>query len=86
MPSGCPHWVENLEKSLAISANFVDLSNIEEVISELRVNSIVDERAGQLLRILEGEGFCREMDEEQEMLGWDEFKTWPRTIHKPLLV
>ncbi len=86
MPSGCPHRVENLEKSLAISSNFVDLSNIEVVIAELRVNSILDERARQLLEIMEGEGLCRDMDELQETLEWNEFKTWPRAVHKPISV
>ena len=51
MPAGCPHRVENLEKSLAISSNFVDLSNFEAVCKELRVNALVDERAEQLLEI-----------------------------------
>lgn len=84
VPAGCPHRVTNLEPSLAISANFVDLSNVDGVIAELKVNSILDERAGQLVRIMEGEEFCRDMDEDQEMLDWSEFKAWPRTLHKPL--
>ena len=53
VPFGCPHRVENLEKSLAISANFVDASNCKAVQEELRVNGLLDPRAENLLRILE---------------------------------
>ena len=79
MPAGCPHRVENLEKSLAISANFVDCSNFKAVIKELKVNALLDERAEQLLRALESKEFCKEIvAEEQLSLSWEEFKTWPR--------
>lgn len=80
VPSGCPHRVENLEKSLAISANFVDLSNFDAVRKELRVNGLVDDRARQLLEAFESKGFTCEMDEQQQMLEWEEFKAWPRII------
>ena len=83
VPAGCPHRVENLQKSLAISANFVDLSNFEAVLAELRVNAFVDKRAGHLLEVFESEDFCRDVDEVQETLEWEEFKAWPRTICKP---
>ena len=53
VPSGWPHRVYNLEKSLAISANFVDGSNFNMVKEELRVNSLQDPRAQDLLTILE---------------------------------
>ena len=53
VPFGCPHRVENLEKSLAISANFVDSSNRDAVKKELVVNGLLDPRAEDLLRILE---------------------------------
>ena len=39
VPSGCAHRVENLEKYLAISANFVDCSNFEWVKRELSANT-----------------------------------------------
>lgn len=57
VPSGSPHRVENLEKSLAISANFVDGSNIDAVKRELKVNGLLDPRAENLLSVLEGEQF-----------------------------
>ena len=83
MPAGCPHRVENLERSLAISANFVDQSNFEAVVRELRGNSLVDEQAKGLLQVFEREGFDRTMDEEQSDLSWEEFKTWPRAKPNP---
>ena len=57
MPAGSPHRVENLEKSLAISANFVDSSNFELVKKELSASSLVDQRARQLLGVMEEPGF-----------------------------
>lgn len=66
--------MENLGKSLAISANFVDLSNFKVVVEELRVNALVDERAEELLKVFEGEGFDKHMDDKQEALCWEEFK------------
>lgn len=57
VPSGSPHRVENLEKSLAISANFVNGSNIEAVKEELRVNGLLDPRAESLLSVLERDEF-----------------------------
>ena len=53
VPFGCPHRVQNLTKSLAISANFVDDSNLAEVKEELRVNELLDPRAGDLLKAIE---------------------------------
>lgn len=84
VPSGCPHRVENLEPSLAISANFVDQSNFDSVCKELRVNALCDDRAKTLLDILEAPSFDRTMDSEQKSLTWREFKTWPRSISRPL--
>lgn len=79
VPAGSPHRVENLEPSLAISANYVDCSNFEGVLTELRVNALKDERADALLHILEDPEFNTTMDYEQSILSWKEFKTWPRS-------
>ena len=78
VPAGSPHRVENLEPSLAISANFVDSSNLDEVVRELRVNGLRDPRAQALLEAIEDPEFRREMDYGQNDLPWNEFKTWPR--------
>ena len=78
VPAGSPHRVENIKPSLAISANYVDHSNFEAVLTELRVNSLRDERASVLLDILEAPGFNCSMDYGQSALTWKEFKKWPR--------
>lgn len=83
VPSGCPHRVENIEPSLAISANFVDLSNFDGVLSELTVNALRDERAKTLLNTLQAPGFDCSMDSEQRSLSWEQFKTWPRPLSMP---
>lgn len=72
--AGSPHRVENLEPSLAISANYVDCSNIEGVLTELRVNALKDDRADALLHILEDPGFNTTMDYKQSVVSWKEFK------------
>lgn len=52
VPYGSPHRVENLENSLAISANFVNGSNFEAVGKELKVNGLLDPRAAELWHAL----------------------------------
>lgn len=49
VPSGCPHRVENLETSVAISGNFVDDSNVLDAVAHLQRNALLDSRAGELL-------------------------------------
>ena len=78
VPAGSPHRVENLETSLAISANFVDLSNFELVKDELRVNALVDPRAEQLLAEFVDPSFEAEMDSSIKDLPWAEFKSVKR--------
>ena len=80
MPAGCPHCVDNLETSLAISANYVDLSNFERVKEELKVDSLMDPRAAELLSVIQSKEFCTDMDEQQDMLTWNQFKKWPRKL------
>ena len=53
VPFGCPHRVQNITKSLAISANFVDDSNHIAVKEELRVSGLMDPRARDLLKVFE---------------------------------
>ncbi|KAJ8318649.1 hypothetical protein KUTeg_003740 [Tegillarca granosa] len=76
VPAGCPHRVENLEKSLAISANFVDLSNLELVKEELYVNSIMDQRAQDLYLQITNQDFVYDMNSQIKDLKWSEFKNW----------
>ena len=78
--------MENLELSLAISSNFVDMSNLKLVQEELKINSLQDPRAAELLQAFNEEGFPLYMDELQESLPWDAFKAWPRDVEKKLLI
>ena len=77
MPAGCPHRVENLEKSLAISGNFVDLSNFDLVKHELYMTGLCHERSASLYEQLSREDFMSNMKRNPEDLPWEKFKTWP---------
>ena len=57
VPAGCPHHVENLTDTVAISANFVDESNFDLVKRELGAQGHIDAKAKELLRQLESETF-----------------------------
>lgn len=78
VPYGCPHRVENLEDSLAVSANFVDLSNFHVVLEELKANALLDPRAEDLLTQMTMDNFPIKMFSQQKDLPWSEFKKWPR--------
>ena len=73
VPAGCPHRVENLETSLAISSNFVDLSNLRMVKEELKVNALNDPCAENLLKQLESPNFYLKMCSKPQDLLWSEF-------------
>ncbi|XP_045214857.2 bifunctional arginine demethylase and lysyl-hydroxylase JMJD6-like [Mercenaria mercenaria] len=77
VPAGCPHRVENLETSLAISGNFVDLSNFHLVKEELTVTSLIDERSAELLKQFSDPDFKSNMCSDIDHLSWEQFKTWP---------
>lgn len=74
VPAGCPHKVENLETSLAISANFVDASNFELVQQELQTNGLVDEKSEKLFETFSSEHFNSSMDFNISHLPWSRFK------------
>ena len=74
MPSGCPHRVENLTSSVAISANYVDLSNISVVRRELSIQALVDCRAEDLLRQLNAPDFGAKTKLSSAHLPWTQFK------------
>ena len=59
VPAGCPHKVENLEDSIAVSGNFVNESNIGEAEKHLRISALQDPRAGDLLREFNNLGLLR---------------------------
>ncbi|VDI62083.1 Hypothetical predicted protein [Mytilus galloprovincialis] len=62
VPAGCPHRVENLETSVAISSNFVDQSNFTLVKQELKINALMDIRSEELLQQFNDENFNDKMD------------------------
>ncbi|CAC5424115.1 JMJD6 [Mytilus coruscus] len=62
VPAGCPHRVENLETSVAISSNFVDQSNLNLVRQELKINALIDIRSEELLQQFNDENFNDKMD------------------------
>ena len=82
VPYGCPHRVENLDDSLAVSANFVDLSNFQVVLAELKANALLDPRAEDLLRQMTRDDFPTKMFSQQKDLPWHEFKSWPRVTYQ----
>lgn len=82
VPHGCPHRVENLEDSLAVSANFVDLSNLQVVLEELEGNALLDPRAEDLLMQMMRDDFPVKMFSQQKDLPWDKFKMWPRVTYE----
>lgn len=77
VPAGCPHRVENLDTSLAISGNFVDLSNFDLVKEELTLNSLIDERAAELLKQFSDPDFKAKMCSDICHVSWEKFKMWP---------
>lgn len=74
--------MENLEDSLAVSANFVDISNFEVVVEELKGNALLDPRAEDLLIQMTRDDFPVKMFSQQKDLPWDEFKKWSRVCYK----
>jgi len=50
VPAGSPHKVDNLEESVAVSGNFVNDTNLEAVEKHLKINSLIDPRAFDLLK------------------------------------
>ena len=52
VPAGCPHRVLNLSDTVAVSANFVDGTNLHVARRALRAMAHADARAGELLRAL----------------------------------
>ena len=74
VPAGCPHRVENLEPSLAISSNFVDKSNFDHVKQELEINSLLDVRSEELLLQFNDVNFNESMDMDIKDKMFCEFK------------
>ena len=54
VPAGCPHRVEGLTPSVALSMNYVDHTNLDLAQKELALAALTDPRAGRLLQVLRG--------------------------------
>lgn len=67
---------------MAVSANFVDISNFEVVVEELRGNALLDPQAEDLVIQMTKDDFPVKMFSQQKDLPWDEFKMWPRVEYK----
>ena len=52
VPAGCPHRVEGLTPTVALSMNYVDPTNIELAKKEIRVAANTDPKAARLLQAL----------------------------------
>ena len=78
VPAGCPHTVDNLDTSLAISGNFVDLSNLDLSKAQLTLDSLIDDRSCDLLKQLNDQDFPTSMSSDLDHLPWKKFKSWNR--------
>jgi uncharacterized protein YjlB len=61
VPAGCAHRVETLAPSIAVSGNFVDASNLDNVCAELRAAGLRDPGAAHLADLLQSPAFDRTM-------------------------
>merc|ERR1711920_447121 len=64
VPGGTPHAVENLSPTIAFAGNFVDESNIEDVLADLAVLATYDPVEAQTLAAL------TEVDFEPDLCMW----------------
>ena len=49
VPRGCPHRVDNLSASVAVSGNFVNASNAAEAVEHIKKAALMDPAARDLL-------------------------------------
>ena len=81
VPAGCAHAVRNLDHTLAISANFVDASNLGLVRDELAVAALRSPEAAALPEQLSAPAFDATMDFARGDVPWAEFKRPPGCPH-----
>ena len=83
VPAGCPHQVSNLQPNAAISANFVDRTNLDLAVDELQVAGLSSQPAAALAKALrqlghglEGlpEGEAGQVADPGQDLTWASFK------------
>ena len=71
VPGGTPHAVENLTDSLAYAGNFVDDSNLSNVLEEMRWLAMRDKQVGEAMAALEEMDMAaeEEADEREGLLA-----------------
>ncbi|CAN0330004.1 unnamed protein product [Pylaiella littoralis] len=76
VPAGCPHRVENLTDTLALSCNYVDATNVDGSLKALQDQAFTDPGAGALASALRA---CdRQLVRGQSEVPWMGLKKWPR--------
>jgi hypothetical protein len=78
VPAGSPHYVENLDQTLAISSNYVDLSNLPLVRGELAVDGLINDRADNVMEQMNSDSFQSTMNGDIQDMAWKDFKQWPK--------
>eukprot|EP00607_Mallomonas_marina_P004521 CAMPEP_0182439904 /NCGR_PEP_ID=MMETSP1167-20130531/86721_1 /TAXON_ID=2988 /ORGANISM="Mallomonas Sp, Strain CCMP3275" /LENGTH=176 /DNA_ID=CAMNT_0024633705 /DNA_START=676 /DNA_END=1206 /DNA_ORIENTATION=- len=66
VPAGSPHCVLNLEPTVAISANYIDSSNILYAQSQLLLAGLIDSRSQELYEHLKNIPLKRQREKEEE--------------------
>ena len=74
VPAGAPHAVLNLTHTAAISCNYVDSTNLEQVRGELRIAACTCPAAREVLSQLDAPGFDAAVDAGVGEVEWEEFK------------
>ena len=75
VPAGCPHMVENLSDTVALSSKYIDESNLDKSLSALGVHARSDHLAQQLHQQLEA--IAKDANTEcvtDQHAPWAEFK------------
>lgn len=62
---------------MAISGNFVNLSNFKTVKEELQISALIDPRAEDLLSQFTRDTFNSKMSSNIGDLPWKKYKKWP---------
>ena len=75
VPAGCPHRVENLEPSVAVSANFLDLSNLQLATRELTLAALLQPRSHDLLKQLTDPDFPSKLWSDIDHMRYKDFKS-----------
>lgn len=72
MPGGTPHHVENLEDTLAVAGNFLDDSNYEAALRDMRVMGLRDAAVAAAADALDEMEFDPEEGMVEECLAAEE--------------